>query len=133
MHTTRAEIMKAFMESITYYFAESMANLNNLGIDTSEFVATGGGSKSDTWLQIKADIFGVPFRRLKYAECGLVGTAILAATAIGEFGTIEQGIENFVITDRIFDPDSARHRSYRERVQRYNTLFPLMKDFLSSL
>jgi xylulokinase len=55
-HTTRGEILKAMMESATFYFLESIHALKALGIDTSEFVATGGGAKSDPWLQIKADI-----------------------------------------------------------------------------
>ncbi|MBN2355189.1 hypothetical protein JXO59_03700, partial [candidate division KSB1 bacterium] len=57
--TTRGEILKSLMECETLYFVESMLTLQAMGIDTSEFIATGGGAKSDAWLHIKADIFGV--------------------------------------------------------------------------
>src|SRR5512134_2223986 len=77
-HTTRGEILKAIMESVTFYFVESIQALNRLGADSTQFVATGGGAKSDRWLQIKADIFGVPFIRPRVTEGSLVGAAMLA-------------------------------------------------------
>jgi len=67
-NTTRGEILKAIMEGATYHFVDGIAALRRMGIDTTEFVASGGGARSDAWLQLKADIFGVPFVRLQRAE-----------------------------------------------------------------
>ncbi|MBN2000745.1 hypothetical protein JW935_24565 [candidate division KSB1 bacterium] len=131
MNTTRGEILKAIMESVTYYFVESIDSLRKIGIDTSEFIATGGGAKSDRWLQIKADIYGVPFVRNRISECGLVGAAILAGKATGVFASIEQGVEKFVQTERIFEPDKKKNSIYRERCKKYQELFLLMKDYLA--
>lgn len=50
--TTRGQIYRALLESITYYFAQPITRLRELGIDTSEFIATGDGAGSDLWLQI---------------------------------------------------------------------------------
>lgn len=132
-HTTRGEILKAIMESVTYYFVESVESLRAMGIDASEFVATGGGAKSDPWLQIKADILGVSFVRPRITECGLLGAAILAGSASGVFSTPDEGVECFVRRERSFEPDKSRHSIYRERLDRYRELFPLMKDYLSAV
>ncbi|MBN1352889.1 hypothetical protein JXJ21_26100 [candidate division KSB1 bacterium] len=130
--TRRSEILKAIMESVTFYFFQSLRALNEIGIDTSEFVATGGGAKSDAWLQIKADILGVPFKRTRYTECGLVGAAILAGVATGAFNHAEDGIACLVREDRTFEPDPRRHEIYQSRIERYQRLFPLLRGFLSS-
>ncbi|GAG78949.1 unnamed protein product, partial [marine sediment metagenome] len=66
--TTRGEILKSIMECVTFYFVDSVNALKDMGIDTSQFVATGGGAKSSHWLQIKANIFGVPFIRQRITE-----------------------------------------------------------------
>ncbi len=131
--TTRGKIFNSIMESITFYFADSLKSLRSMGIDTSGFVASGGGARSDAWLQIKADIFGVPFIRPRFTECGLAGTAILAGTAEGTFDSPAQGAATLFRTQKTFDPDPIRHRIYRERCEEYNQLFPLLKDFMAEM
>jgi len=131
--TSRGEILKAVMESITYYFAESLETLRQMNIDTSEFTATGGGARSDRWLQIKADIFGRPFVRPDITEAGLAGAAILAGVSAGVFSTPEEGTECFVQRGDVFEPDSGRHAEYRGRLQKYKELLPLMRDYLRRL
>jgi len=132
-HTSRGDILKAIMESVTFYLAEGVSSLRDMGIDTSEFVATGGGAKSDPWLQIKADIFGVPFVRPAITECSLLGAAMLAGIATGVYSSADEAIECFVKRDRTFEPDPARHAVYGRRQEKYSELFPLMRDYLSSL
>jgi xylulokinase len=131
--TTRGEILKAIMECTTLYFVDSMRALSGMGMNTSEFVATGGGSRSDAWLQIKADVFGVPFVRTRWVDGAVVGAAILAGTAAGMYGSAAEGVARLVRRDRIFEPDPARHEAYRRKLEHYRALFPLMKDFLAGL
>lgn len=128
--TTRGEILKSIMECVTLYFAGSLDILRNSGIDMSEFIATGGGSKSDAWLQIKADILGVPYSRLTNTEGGLVGTAMLAGLVTGVYSNPSDAAEQFVRKEKTFTPDSGRNKIYREKRARYDELFPLMSAFL---
>jgi len=129
--TKRGEILKATMESVTYYFTESIDSLSSLGIDTSEFVATGGGAKSDAWLQIKADILGKPYVRLSTTEAGLAGAAMLAGLGTGVYATAQQAVERFVKRGRVFEPDLGRHTLYRERGAHYRRLLPAVRGFLA--
>ena len=129
--TSRGEILKSIMESVTFYFAESMQALRDLGIDSSEFVATGGGAKSDRWLQIKADILGVPFVRPHITEGSILGAAILAGNATGAFRSPAEGVTRFVKRDKVFEPNPHRHRLYREKLEEYRAIFPLLREFLA--
>ena len=128
--TERGEILKAIIEGAAFYFVESLDALRGLGIDMSEFIATGGGTKSAAWLQIKADIYGVPFVRPKITECGALGAAILAGCATGAFGGPAEGVARFVARDCVFEPDMARHAHYREMHAKYRQLYPAMKRLL---
>ena len=128
--TTRGDILKSIMECETFYFVESMQALRDMGVDTSEFVATGGGARSDAWLQIKADIFGVPFVRPRITEASLLGAALLAGIATGVFRSAEEGVSRFVERDRVFEPDAARHDVYAAKYEQYRALLPALRDIL---
>jgi len=129
--TTRGQILKAIMESVTFYFVEPLEGLRRLGIDTSQFVATGGGARSDAWLQIKADVLGVPLVRPAITECGVLGAAMLAGLATGRLADPAEAIARFVRRDRVFEPDPRRHALYRDRAAAYRRLYPALKDLLA--
>ena len=121
------------LESITYYFAQPIASLRKLGVDTSEFIATGGGAGSDLWLQIKADILNVPYTRLAQTHCSVAGAAIIAGMAIGQLPGVADAVPRFVRRTKPFYPRAKHHRVYQERLDRYGELYPLMQNYLSVL
>ncbi|MCL5946121.1 MAG: FGGY family carbohydrate kinase [Planctomycetes bacterium] len=129
--TTRGEIYRALLESITCYFAEPVMHLRQLGIDTSEFIATGGGARSDLWLQIKADILNIPYTRLEHNHGSVAGAAIIAGVATGELPDITGALPRFVRRTRTFYPRTDHHRVYQDRLARYRELYPLMRNYLS--
>jgi xylulokinase len=131
--TPRGEILKAILECETFYFVDGMAALEKLGIETREFMATGGGARSDAWLQIKADIFGVPFVRPRISEGSMVGAAMLAGIATGVYGSAQEAVDVFVKRERTFEPDARRHAIYKEKLALYRELFPSMRGLLSKL
>lgn len=131
--TTRGEILKAIIEGATLYFVQGMDALRGLGVDTTGFIASGGGSKSDKGLQIRADIFGIPMIRPRITEAGLLGAAMLAGLASGALGSVRDAVQLFVREDRAFEPDLARHAIYREKHALFRELFPALKSILSGL
>jgi xylulokinase len=131
--TTRGEILKSIMECETLYFVDSMQALEKLGVETREFIATGGGARSDAWLQIKADIFGVPFIRPRISEGSLLGAAMLAGIATGVYGSAAEAVNVFVKRERSFEPHSLRHAIYKEKLELYRELFPTTRNLLSKL
>lgn len=130
--TTRGEILKAIMECVTLYFVESLATLRGLGLASGEFVAVGGGARSDAWLQIKADAFGVPFVRPRVTEAGALGAAILAGVATGIVDSFDGAVQQMTARERTFEPDPARHARYREKREVYARLYPALAGILAN-
>jgi xylulokinase len=133
LETTRGEILKSLIESMTFYIRESLENLPEAGIEVADFRAVGGGSKSDAWIQISADILGRPFVRPKIYEAGVLGAAILAGVGCGVFPSLEVGVETMVRLDRSYDPDPRKQSLYTERFAKYRRLWPLMAAYLRDL
>ena len=133
LETGRGDILKGLIEGITFYLKECVESLPEAGIEIADFRAVGGGSKSDTWLQMSADILGRPVVRPKISEAGTLGAAIIAGTGCGIFPSLEAGIEAMVKLDRVYMPDPQTQRLYEGRFEKYKQLWPLMKDYLRSL
>jgi xylulokinase len=133
LETTRGEILKGLIEATTYYLRESFETLPEAGINISDFRAVGGGSKSDAWVQICADIMGRPFVRPKINEAGVLGAAILAGTGCGLFSSLQEGVKNMVQLNKTFIPDPSKHSKYNERFNLYQRLWPQMADYLRAL
>jgi len=133
LNTTKDEILKSILEGVTYYFKEGVECLKKAGILINEFRPTGGGAKSMEWLQIKADILGIPFVTLKVAEAGTLGAAILAGVAINEYANFEEAVERLVRIDRTIEPNSQKQKGYYEKFVLYQKLFPNIRDLLHEL
>ena len=118
------------MESTTFYLADRVNSLKDISINLQELIATGGGAKSDSWLQIKADIFGVPIIRPAIMECSVLGAAMIAGITTKVFSSPQEAIKRIFKTQRVFEPNDKRHKIYTEKISRYRRLFTILKDFL---
>jgi xylulokinase len=133
LDTGRGEIIKGLIEGATYYLAEGVEMLESIGIRIDEYRPTGGGAKSEMWLQTATDIMGKPFAKPLVVEAGCFGAAILAGTGIGHYGSAAEAARELVRIERYYAPDRERYAQYRDRMQIYRRLFPAMKDVLRDL
>jgi len=133
LETSRGDILKGILEGTTFYLRECLESLAGTGIEITDFRAAGGGSKSNAWIQICADILGRPFVRPKITEAGVLGAAIIAGTGSGIFSSLAVGVEAMVALDRTYTPDPHKQKLYEGRFEKYRRLWPLMADYLRDL
>ena len=131
LETTRGEILKGILEGTVFYLRECLDELPQTGIRIDEFRAVGGGSRSDAWLQLAADILDRPLTRTLQPEAGALGSAILAGAATGTFASIEEGVQATVGLGATFEPRESSTAAYRPRFERYKQLWPALKDLLA--
>jgi xylulokinase len=79
-HTT-GHMVRCIMEAVAHALREQVTVLAD---DTapSGIRSVGGGARSDLWLQIKADILGIPVRATECSEPTCLGAAILAEASL---------------------------------------------------
>ena len=130
LDTTRGDILKGIMEGVVFYHKTVVDSVAHAGIALRELRAVGGGSKSDAWLQVSADILGMPMVRTRVSEAGSLGVAILAGTGTGAFRSVEDGVKAMVSLGERFEPRADAQRAYAERFEKYRALWPLLKDYL---
>ena len=87
---------------------------------TGPVFATGGGSRSDVWLQLRSDVCGRTYHRPENSESAF-GSAVLAAGNV-LFDDLWQASRAMVRISASFRPDAGRKSSYDEYHARFREL-----------
>lgn len=120
----RRHMARAVMEGVVFSLKDSLRLFAELGYQPKEIIAAGGGAKSPTWLQMQADIFGVPVRVVKTSEQVCLGAAMLAGVGTGVFHTYEQAAAAMVrYGDTVYEPETKNAAAYRDAYRRYGALY----------
>jgi sugar (pentulose or hexulose) kinase len=109
---TPVDIVRALLEGIACDFSLTLDTLRRRGIDASLIRATGGGSRNAWWLQLIADVSGVPVEVVAQEEPGAFGAAILAGVGAGAYESVSSAVEKLVTVSRRFEPDPQRGGLY---------------------
>jgi xylulokinase len=118
-----SDLYKAVLEGIAYEMRVNVEALGHAGIEIARLHATGGGAKSGKWLQIKADVLGLPIDSLGDSEAGIIGSILLTGVATGEFASLAEGAALLVKKLGTYLPDPARHAAYDECFKHYRALY----------
>jgi len=114
-NTSDSHKEKHFVRAIMESTAASLAQLVDqlCGQNRPEkIVATGGGARSDLWLQIKADLLGTEFITTRCYEPACMGAAILAAVAAGWFKDIRRASSRLIAAQKSFSPNPIDSKTY---------------------
>lgn len=130
LETKTADIYKGLMEGLAFRQRMMFEAFEKSGFPIREVHATGGGSKSPAWMQLKADITGRSYTKLKNSEAGCVGCALLAGLALGKFSSLRQGAKNFVRLGKTYTPNPDMHQKYEKLYQRFCKLGPMVDEIL---
>jgi D-xylulose kinase len=78
----RDEIIRAVVEGVTFGLAYGLDALRRSGVAPTEVTLVGGGSASDAWAQLCADVFEIPVVRPTVVEAAASGAARQAQWAV---------------------------------------------------
>jgi ribulose kinase len=126
-------VFRAILEGIAYGTEFIFRQFREAGYETKEIYACGGPTGSRLWMQIHADVSGVPIAIPKVQDAPLLGSAILATVASGLYPTVREAAENMVSISRLVEPDSANHEAYRFYVDRYIDTYAQMSELMHQM
>ncbi|KOP27698.1 xylulose kinase [Hapalosiphon sp. MRB220] len=100
----------------------------------SEYVVMGGGSQSNLWCQIIADITGIPVARSTTTEATCLGAGILASVAVGWYADINSAALSMTEIESRFIPDFQTQAVYEKLyTEVYKPLFPTLQSLVQRL
>ena len=120
---TQAHLTRALMEGVVFSLKDCLDLITQLGLPVREIRATGGAARSPLWLQLQADIFGVPIHRNQVDEGPAFGAALLAGVACGAFASVSDACTRIALDPDVTQPDPARSELYRHYHAVYSQLY----------
>ncbi len=131
----REHLFRAIEEGIAYEHRLAMEGIQAAtGQRIREYVILGGGSNSDLWCQIMADVLGATVTRAHTAEATNLGAGILCAFGVGWYPSVEEAAAAMTDVAERFQPlDPARALYDNLFTQVYRPLFPAIQPQLQRL
>ena len=131
--TTRSDIARAILEGLTYELRLNLDLLQEGGVQIDVLRAIGGGAKSALWLQMKADITGIPVVTPKITEAAGFGAALLAGVGVGIFPSAAEAADRFLELTGTYHSDAARQVAFARNYELYKKLYPSISFISHSL
>ncbi|MGH8442987.1 MAG: FGGY-family carbohydrate kinase [Nevskiaceae bacterium] len=126
---TRAHFYRAILEGLAYGLRAGREQIERrTGKRIRRLVVAGGGSQSDTAMQISADVFGLPAERPESCETSALGAAINLAVGLGIHPDHRSAVGAMARVGARFTPDPGAHRTYSRLYNEvYSPLYPRLR------
>ena len=125
---TRAHMLRAVMEGVSYSLCDCNEILKEMGISVSHMMACGGGARSPLWRQMLSDLYGCPVETLKQSEGPALGAAILAGVGSGLYESVESACGRILAEDSRIEPVQEEMEVYKRYHKLYQKLYTSLKE-----
>ena len=130
----RVYMHRAVLEGVAFALKDCQQIINALGIPLNRILIAGGGSKSELWRQIIADVLEIPLYRSNAKEQASMGAVICAQIAAGVYGSLEEACRAQVkYSDAVTEPNPENFRMYRESFALYQEAYAANKALFENL
>jgi xylulokinase len=128
---SRGHFTRALYEGISFnirWLYELFESVNVPIFSLDEIRAIGGGVLNDVWMQIYADVNGLPFARVANPQqATATGAAIMGGVGVGIWDSYQEAAKLVAISKR-FAPHSEVTAIYDELYPIYKSAYPILKD-----
>ncbi len=131
----REHFYRSLLEGIAFEHRLAMDGVAKAtGHPITEYIVMGGGSRSDLWCQIIADISNVMVKRASTSEATNLGAGILAAAGAGWYTDTRAAANGMTSTTDTFTPNAETHAKYDKLYSDvYVGLFPAIRAHIDRL
>ncbi len=129
---TAENLARSAMEGVTMGLMYGLDCMKREGIKPEEIRLTGGGSKSEVWRQVVADVFNSPAVNMEVEEGASLGAAVQSMWCY--LNSKGEKVDISSITDRLIEiKEQTRCIPNKGRSELYKELFNLQTDLSRSL
>ena len=130
---TRADLIRAVIEGVSYSQRDCLDIIEGLGVAVSSVRASGGGAKSEFWRALLAGILGKRVVTLETQEGSAYGAALLALAGTGEYASVPEVCRAAIRETASVSPDDAAAAFYRTAHGIYQSLYPALKPIYAQI
>lgn len=124
---------RAIQESVAYGTAHILRAMTSAGYEVSEMVAAGGATKSRDWIQMHADVTGVPITLTEVGDAVVLGSCMMAAVGAGLYPDLQEAAKAMVHEVDRLEPDPETHEAYKFYVDKYCDTYPQLQSMIHEM
>ncbi len=122
----RGALVRAVLEGVAFGLSDGLDLVSELSGRPALGRVSGGGARSDLWLQILASTLELPLQRVAVDEGAPFGAALLGGVAAGVFADVQEAVAACVKPGEIVEPVAAWVEPYRQARERFRALYPAL-------
>jgi xylulokinase len=122
LNTAPRDLTQGVIEGLCYDVKSHIQGFRDAGIPIEKLKIVGGGSHSDAWMQLKANITGLELARSDIHEASAMGAAALCGKAVGVIDNPYRASTLMGLNEKRFVPAPVAAERFSERFQRYRSL-----------
>lgn len=127
--TREEDIFRAALESAAYGTRLILETLARDGLEIDNIVASGGGTRSELWMQIHADVCGLPLNITQTENVAALGSAMCAAVASGMYSDLWCAMDVMKGQCQLLKPDMGAHSDYLDPYEKYLEAYGSVKPY----
>jgi len=125
---TAGDVLRAMIEGLDYQFLDIVTTIeSNSSARLERFIAVGGATRNEFWMQNKADVIGRPIEVPAIEEATPLGAAILAGIGIGLYADEQTAFHRVYKPGKTYHPDPNLSKQYAARFKIYRQLYPALR------
>lgn len=122
---THADFSQAVYEGLCYEFRLALQQLTQ-GQQPEKIVAIGGGTKNRHWIQVKANVTGLPIEIPAIQESTALGAALLAGIGAGMYASAEDAAARVYRVGETVLPNLAFQMEYDRQFAVFSDLYDVL-------
>jgi xylulokinase len=122
LNTGVNDMIQGMIEGLCYDLKMHIQGFQNAGVPINRLRIVGGGSRSDKWLQLKANITGVEIISSTLYEASATGAAALSGCAVGILDDPYKVVKYTKGKEKQFYPSSEAEKLFEEKYIKYRRL-----------
>ena len=126
--TTRAHVARATLEAVAFRVRQLIEAMRAEGTPVDELRVDGGMAANDLFVQLQADVLGIPVTRPRHIETTSLGAAYLAAHGVGIHPTLGAVAEAWT-AERTFEPDPGASPQLDDSFARFEHAVSAVREF----
>jgi xylulokinase len=124
----RGALARAVLEGVAFGLRDALDLVAGLGERPAAGRVSGGGARSDLWLEIVASVLDLPLELCVADEGAALGAALLGGVAAGAFADPREAVERCVRVTRVVEPRPDWVEAYAAILPRFRGLYPALRS-----